>query len=88
MDYETYHKKFLQQFNEKLNKDILADFRRARLIYTHENSSICPECGADTKLDLDHGEKYCTKCGLIVKSSIHYVGVIKIHSPYGTLLFG
>lgn len=88
MDYETYHEKFLQQFTEKLNQDVLTDFRRARLIYTHENSSICPDCGAITKLDMEHGEKYCTKCGLIVKSSIHYSGVKKIHSPYGTLLSG
>lgn len=86
MDYDTYQKKFLHPFIDKLNQDILADFRKARLIYTHENSSICPDCGAITRLDSDNGEIYCTKCGLIVKSSIHYVAGIKVHSPYGTLL--
>ena len=86
MDYETYHQKFLEQFNEKLNKDILNEFKRARLIYTHENSSICPECGAKTILDKDMSEIYCTQCGLIVKSSIQHCGVKWLNNPYGLLL--
>ena len=81
MDYLEYHKRFLAKF-----KLTLISNRRARLIRTNENPNKCPSCGAETKLDMDRGEIYCTCCGLIVKCSIKHSGVHKLNPPYGILL--
>lgn len=81
MDHQEYEEKFLKKFKEK--KLIV---RRASIIPTYEKTSQCPICGGKTKLDIGQGELYCKDCGLIVKSSIAYVGVFKIEYPFGTLL--
>ena len=82
MDYETYQEKFLKNST----KNVTVKFRRARQIHTHDKTSICPECGTKTTIDMDRGEIYCDGCGLVVKASIPYVGVRKVSYPYGILL--
>ena len=60
--------------------------RRAKLHPNTEDTTVCPECGAETTEDLDKAEIYCKDCGLIVKASIAYVGNRFIMYPYGILL--
>ncbi|MFQ3319983.1 MAG: transcription initiation factor TFIIB [Natronomonas sp.] len=33
----------------------------------HEDTSVCPECGARLEADTEHGETVCTECGLVVE---------------------
>lgn len=60
--------------------------RRAKVHPNTEDTTTCPECGAETITDLDKCEIYCHDCGLVVKASIEYVGNRKICYPYGILL--
>ncbi|KZX11355.1 hypothetical protein MBORA_16000 [Methanobrevibacter oralis] len=43
----------------------------------------CPECETKTIIENDWGEEYCSKCGLVVRTSFDYVGGLKINLPYG-----
>lgn len=48
-----------------------------------EQLDICPECESKTIIENDWGEEYCSKCGLVVRTSFDYVGGLKINLPYG-----
>ena len=61
-------------------------YKRAKTIPNTEDTSICPDCGAETITDYGHGEIYCRDCGLVVKASIAYVGNEYCVYPYGILL--
>ena len=83
MDQYDYCLKFLKKY---LNESVTLNLRRAKLQPNKEKIGICPECGAQTRIDMGRAEIYCTDCGLVVKASIPYAGVKKVNYPYGTLL--
>ena len=82
MDFEKYNDKFLKEYLQ-FNQHKRVVYRRAKLHRVTEDTSVCPECGANTEQDLEHMETYCKECGLITQATIMYVGVKKINYPYG-----
>ncbi|MUV87105.1 transcription initiation factor IIB 2, partial [Natronomonas sp. CBA1123] len=35
--------------------------------HEHEDTTVCPECGARLESDTEHGETVCSECGLVVE---------------------
>lgn len=84
MDFEKYNDKFLKEYLQ-FNKYKVV-YRRAKLHRVTEDTSICPDCGAETRVDMDRCEAYCKECGLVTQATIPYVGVKKVSYMYGLLL--
>lgn len=85
MDFEKYNDKFLKEYLQ-FNKHKRVVYRRAKLHRVTDDTSVCPECGANTEQDLEHMETYCKECGLITQATIQYVGNHKIIYTHGLLL--
>ena len=85
MDFEKYNDKFLEEYL-RFNKPRLVSYRRAKIDRVEDDTTVCPECGAETKTDYEHAETHCTECGLVTQATIEYVGIRRIKYPYGLLL--
>ena len=51
------------------------------------NFNKCPECKSKVIHDEEHALDYCTKCGLITRASLEYIGLEKAKHPYHIILW-
>ena len=51
------------------------------------NFNKCPECKQKVIHDEEHALDYCTKCGLITRASLEYIGLEKAKYPYHIILW-
>jgi len=61
--------------------------KRAKIKRAKINFNKCPECKTDTvRHDEEHCLDYCTKCGLVTRASLEYVGLRKADYKYNILI--